>query len=186
MTDASTNPSRDVDERGHPQSGSKWTHHSGRKYVVLFLTNDEPEPKEAYPLTVVYQNVVNGRRFSRRADDWHRSFMPTSVEESAREPDPVPPLKWPVRITVKMAKDPLSLRADLPTQFTWDCSMWQSEQMRKSKGVNAEGYIKSLNPPALTWAELAAILEVRPVSIMKELRAVMVCLRVAPQKGFQL
>jgi hypothetical protein len=51
-----------------------WKHHNGNLYRVLFLTNITEEPEERYPLTVVYENVNNGTRWSRRADDWHRSM----------------------------------------------------------------------------------------------------------------
>lgn len=62
-------------------AGSLWRHHSGRLYRVLFLTNvpekhDAPDEdrRKKYPTTVVYENADSGRKFSRRADDWHRSM----------------------------------------------------------------------------------------------------------------
>lgn len=55
-----------------PEEGSKWRHHSGRIYTVLFLTNNEGEgQKDGYPVTVVYRGD-NGRRWSGPLSDWHR------------------------------------------------------------------------------------------------------------------
>lgn len=53
-----------------PISGSRWLHHSGRVYTVLFLTNVElRDPK--YPRTVVYVGV-NGKLWSGPLNDWFR------------------------------------------------------------------------------------------------------------------
>lgn len=52
-----------------PTSGSTWTHHSGRLYTVLFLTNGLDRPD--YPRTVVYVGV-NGKLWSGPLSDWHR------------------------------------------------------------------------------------------------------------------
>lgn len=54
-----------------PETGSRWRHHSGRVYVVLFIANDEPDPKPEYPPTVVYQGE-NGKRWAGKLSDWHR------------------------------------------------------------------------------------------------------------------
>lgn len=62
-----------------PRIGSIWRHTSGALYVVMMHTNDEgddPAKREKYPTTIAYVNVRNGKRHSRRADDWHRSFTP--------------------------------------------------------------------------------------------------------------
>jgi len=59
------------------QPGTEWRHHSGRIYVVLFRANDVPEPRPEYPLTIVYQNRVNGTIWAARADDWHRRMTLT-------------------------------------------------------------------------------------------------------------
>jgi hypothetical protein len=50
--------------------GSRWRHHSGRVYTVLFLTNTEGDGVR-YPYTVVYEGE-NGNRWSGPLDDWHR------------------------------------------------------------------------------------------------------------------
>lgn len=66
-----------------PAPGEWWRHKNGNLYKVLLLTNLPDEPR--YPKTVVYQTVVTGQGdgcvyrkdgpiWSRRFDDWHRSF----------------------------------------------------------------------------------------------------------------
>ncbi len=57
-----------------PSTGQLWLHRNGNEYVVLMVTNLPDE--EHYPKTVVYQNTQNKTLWSRRADDWHRSFKP--------------------------------------------------------------------------------------------------------------
>lgn len=60
---------------------SLWIHtKSNQIYRVLFLTNTESDNQERYPTSVSYQNIQNGKRYSRRADDWHRSFYYFGVE----------------------------------------------------------------------------------------------------------
>jgi hypothetical protein len=54
------------------QPGTRWIHHSGRIYEVLYRANDVPEPKSEYPLIIVYKNIDNGTIWAGRADDWHR------------------------------------------------------------------------------------------------------------------
>jgi|WetSurMetagenome_2_1015567.scaffolds.fasta_scaffold135493_2 hypothetical protein len=54
------------------KQGQVWRHRNGNLYVVLLITNLPDE--ERYPKTVVYQNVENETLWSRRYDDWHRSF----------------------------------------------------------------------------------------------------------------
>jgi hypothetical protein len=54
-----------------PEPGSRWRHHSGRVYRVLFLANDYGEPREGYPPTVVYEGE-NGHRWAGPLSDWHR------------------------------------------------------------------------------------------------------------------
>lgn len=53
---------------------SEWQHYNGCKYLVLFLSNEEGDA-DKYPTTVVYQNVDNGKRYSRPLSDWHRSLI---------------------------------------------------------------------------------------------------------------
>lgn len=62
--------------------GSVWRHTNGCIYTVLMITNEPNDDR--YPRTIVYQGE-NGRVWSRRADDWHRSM--TSVAPVA-EGDP--------------------------------------------------------------------------------------------------
>jgi hypothetical protein len=52
-----------------PEPGSKWLHHSGRIYTVLFLTN--LGGRGDYPRTVVYEGE-NGQKWSGPLGDWHR------------------------------------------------------------------------------------------------------------------
>lgn len=56
----------------NPEPGTVWRHRNGNLYRVEFLTNLPDDPK--YPKTVVYRNVNNDTLWSRRYDDWHRSF----------------------------------------------------------------------------------------------------------------
>lgn len=60
------------------QPGTRWTHHSGRIYEVMFRANDVPEPRAEYPLTIVYKNVGNGTIWAGAAHDWHRRM--TKIE----------------------------------------------------------------------------------------------------------
>lgn len=52
-----------------PAMLSRWKHHSGREYTVLFLTN-EPDGEKC-PRTVVYEGD-NGKLWSGPLNDWHR------------------------------------------------------------------------------------------------------------------
>lgn len=54
-----------------PEEGSTWRHTNGNLYTVLYLANELDTPQ--YPLTVVYRGE-NGKVWTRRADDWHRSM----------------------------------------------------------------------------------------------------------------
>ncbi len=58
-----------LDSDGFPFGGSRWRHHSGRIYVVLMMTNVEPERQDVFPTTVVYQSP-NGKRYSRALVDF--------------------------------------------------------------------------------------------------------------------
>lgn len=53
------------------EQGSYWRHTNGNRYQVLHLANLLDDDK--YPLTVVYQGG-NGKVWTRRASDWHRSM----------------------------------------------------------------------------------------------------------------
>jgi hypothetical protein len=56
---------------------SLWRHHSGRRYHVVFLTNEFSANTEKYPVTVVYRGVVNGRRWSKSRE----RFLATMTRE---------------------------------------------------------------------------------------------------------
>lgn len=66
-----------------PSVSSTWMHRNGNSYRVVAITNtSKPSSNvgdERYPATIVYLNVSNGTLWSRRADDWHRSFTPTTL-----------------------------------------------------------------------------------------------------------
>lgn len=80
-----------------PAPGSVWVHRSGTEYHVLHLANEPNDDR--YPLTVVYQGP-NGKVWSRRADDWHRSMTAKTmlrkaahaVTEAAKH-SPLPPAR---------------------------------------------------------------------------------------------
>lgn len=57
-----------------PPVNSYWYHRNGNLYKVVAITNLPND--ERYPTTIVYQNDGNGTLWSRRADDWARSFTP--------------------------------------------------------------------------------------------------------------
>lgn len=56
-----------------PRLGQIWRHHSGRLYRVDSIRNTT-HPSEKFPLTICCTNIANGSEWSRRLDDWHRSF----------------------------------------------------------------------------------------------------------------
>lgn len=56
-----------------PRPGQIWRHHSGRLYRVDSIRNTT-HPSEKFPPTICYTNIANGSEWSRRLDDWHRSF----------------------------------------------------------------------------------------------------------------
>ncbi len=63
-----------ADMQTWPKLNSVWKHRNGNAYRVHLYTNTELPGKEEYPPTIVYQNVSNGRFYSRRLDDWSRSM----------------------------------------------------------------------------------------------------------------
>lgn len=60
--------------------GSKWRHSNGNEYEVVALANENTERPDEYPVTVVYEGR-NGRIWSRRLSDWHRSMSPVESAE---------------------------------------------------------------------------------------------------------
>ena len=60
----------------NPEVGEVWQHRNGIRYRIVCITNLPDDDR--YPMTVVYQNVVNDSLWSRPMGDWHRSFTETS------------------------------------------------------------------------------------------------------------
>lgn len=61
-----------------PEINSVWIHTSGTEpYIVLLITNLDAT-KDDYPVTVVYQGT-DGKVWSRKLSDWHRSMTPKNV-----------------------------------------------------------------------------------------------------------
>lgn len=57
-----------------PAEGSTWLHYNGAVYKVLLIANADSHRLEEYPVTIVYQGVLNGKIWARKLIDWHRSF----------------------------------------------------------------------------------------------------------------
>ena len=53
--------------------GSVWRHYNGGVYAVHGIANKDNPPDDDKPPTVVYMGA-NGQLWTRRLDDWHRSF----------------------------------------------------------------------------------------------------------------
>lgn len=58
-----------------PRIGSVWNHHNGNNYTVVMFTNIETNRQDKYPTTIVYRNTANGKFYSRKLIDWHRSMV---------------------------------------------------------------------------------------------------------------
>ncbi len=69
-----------------PKTNQVWQHRNGNFYRVILLTNVDSDRPE-YPETVVYENIDNGKRYSRLLSDWHRSmtFHHYAAESKAEE-----------------------------------------------------------------------------------------------------
>lgn len=65
-----------------PAVGSIWMHYDGAVYRVEEIGNAEGT-KPAYPPTVWYRNVINGKPYNRKVSDWHRSM--TLVGEDGKD-----------------------------------------------------------------------------------------------------
>lgn len=84
---------------------------------------------------------------------------------------------------MKMKAPAVTVRSDLPTYFTWLPTRYQRERAQYNHGSTLE----QLNEAGgVTWQELAAILDLRPVSVMRDLQAVNSCITKYPQQGFML
>ena len=55
-----------------PEVGSIWKHYNGGVYEVIAIANTLDTEK--YPKAVIHKGVNNGLVWTRRADDWHRSY----------------------------------------------------------------------------------------------------------------
>ncbi len=64
-----------IDRDGFPFTGSTWRHANGVVYVVLMMTNVEPERQDEYPTTVVYQSGKTGKRYSVSLAVWRQKKM---------------------------------------------------------------------------------------------------------------
>lgn len=61
-----------------PVNYSRWQHTNGNEYLVLLVTN-LTSTREEYPITVVYQGLVNGLVWSRPLSEWYRSMKELTV-----------------------------------------------------------------------------------------------------------
>lgn len=67
-----------LQQQPEPKPETLWQHHNGGVYRVLHIANQQTTNPDKYPVTVVYQGVVNGAVWTRPLSDWHRSM--TSVQ----------------------------------------------------------------------------------------------------------
>jgi len=68
-----------------PAKGEVWKHHSGRLYRIDGLRNTA-HVSDKFPVMVNYTQVDSGNEWSRRLDDWHRSFGDNAVPVEPLEP----------------------------------------------------------------------------------------------------
>lgn len=61
-----------------PGINTWWKHSSGRLYQVYDVTNLASDRPGKFPVSVSYRGQ-NGKTWSRRLDDWHRSFVATDA-----------------------------------------------------------------------------------------------------------
>jgi len=62
-----------------PRTGSIWKNKNSKEnYVVLNYTN-ETSTREDYPIYIHYKRLNDGSRWTRRLNDWHRSYSITNV-----------------------------------------------------------------------------------------------------------
>jgi len=99
-----------------PEVDTLWAHRNGQVYQVRAITNVGTSRPEQYPVTVVYQNVNNRTMWSRRADDWHRSFRQVGLRQTRWASDEK--TLWPVKPrTAKDEQKEAQLREDLRARF---------------------------------------------------------------------
>lgn len=70
-------------ELERPTEYSRWRHHSGRIYTVMFIANTHSD-KPNYPETVVYYGE-NQRIWTGPLSDWHRRMTKLEDEEQSNE-----------------------------------------------------------------------------------------------------
>jgi hypothetical protein len=69
-----------------PEVGSIWKHYNGGVYEVIAIANTLNTEK--YPKAVIHKNRANGTVWTRRADDWHRSYtQQDKTSETPVDPD---------------------------------------------------------------------------------------------------
>ena len=113
-----------------------------------------------------------------------KSVLRTADKPAKDETDPAAYLARGEYFTIRIQKDPLSARPDLPKQFTWMPTLDQRARAKQNHGGQT---LEDLNARGgVTWAELAAILRLVPYSWIAEQRAVAACLVLYPQEGFVL
>lgn len=59
-----------------PTISSLWQHYNGVVYRVVLIANSDSGNCDKYPVTVVYQGVLNHKIWSRPLSDWYRSMTP--------------------------------------------------------------------------------------------------------------
>ena len=62
--------------------GNIYQHKNGTKYKVLALSNQESK-NEKYPITVIYETLDSGKLWSRKLNDWDRSFRLIEFDSSS-------------------------------------------------------------------------------------------------------
>lgn len=60
--------------------GSKWVHHSGRKYEVVLVSNQHSTNIERYPITITYRGP-NDRVWSKPIDRFLDTMEPDDVSD---------------------------------------------------------------------------------------------------------
>lgn len=65
-----------------PTDKSLYRHTNGGVYRITGYANQETQKPDQYPVTIIYQNVVNGTTWCRPASEWARSFTPVDSEPS--------------------------------------------------------------------------------------------------------
>jgi|SRR5688500_13143144 len=77
-------PSPQPSEAAPLEIGSRWQHKNGNYYTVDKITNRDSTRQEDYPVTVVYHGD-NGKEWSRKLSDWHRSMTFVAAAPSPAE-----------------------------------------------------------------------------------------------------